>query len=78
MNIDSIRLIVHPFIELSRGIYQRSEKVISTGMAEGQMNGSGDHSNNHTDFYAGYSRFEIELEVRIVYRMLRNREYKRN
>jgi hypothetical protein len=30
-------------------------------MAEGQTNGSGAHAD--PDFYAGYSRFEIELEV---------------
>ena len=30
-------------------------------MAERQTNGSG--TNHNPDFYAGYSRFEIELEV---------------
>ena len=31
-------------------------------MAEGHTNGSG--TRNDPEFYAGYSRFEIELEVR--------------
>ena len=31
-------------------------------MAEGQANGDG--KRNNPEFYAGYSRFEIELEVR--------------
>ena len=47
------------------------DRVCEGIMAEGQTNGSGAHVNS--DVYAGTSRFEIELEVRILRPLLRYR-----